>query len=81
MKAALPTSTSAALNHAVKASTEASKAFFHPSMLGLLYFPDEHKLAVYTPFFGPIALPIVAATVREVVAWRKRTKVMKVKTA
>ncbi|UZJ56106.1 hypothetical protein CBS101457_005426 [Exobasidium rhododendri] len=41
-----------------------SRAFFNPSMLGQLYFPDEHKYAVYTPLFGPLAVPLLVAGVR-----------------
>jgi phosphatidylinositol glycan class S len=46
-------------------------------MLGLLYFPQEHKYAVYTPLFGPIAIPLLATSAREFFKWRKgrrRTK-------
>lgn len=41
-----------------------SRAFFNPSMLGQLYFPDEHKYAVYTPMFGPLAVPLLVAGLR-----------------
>ncbi|KAK0545972.1 hypothetical protein OC845_004827 [Tilletia horrida] len=60
-----------ALSLASLSSTLASRAFFHPSMLGLLYFPEEHKYAVYTPLFGPVAVPLVFAVLRELVSWRK----------
>ncbi|WVW79431.1 hypothetical protein I302_101400 [Kwoniella bestiolae CBS 10118] len=50
----------------------ANKAFFDPSMMGLLYFPDEHKFAVYTPLFAPIAVPLLLGLIKEFVAWRKR---------
>lgn len=43
-----------ALDSAREAMQCAREAFFHPSMLALLYFPDEHRLAVYTPLFGPV---------------------------
>ena len=43
-------------------------------MLALLYFPDEHKYAVYTPLFGPIAVPMLAALVKEVKEWRERRR-------
>lgn len=39
-------------------------------MLALLYFPDEHKYAVYTPLFAPVAVPMVAALFREFKAWK-----------
>jgi len=44
----------------------AELAFFDPSMLALLYFPDEHKYAIYTPLFLPIGFPLVAALVQEI---------------
>ncbi|OWZ74350.1 hypothetical protein AYX14_00290 [Cryptococcus neoformans] len=50
----------------------ANKAFFDPSMMGLLYFPDEHKFAVYTPLFAPIAVPLIIALLRELISRRKR---------
>ncbi|WVQ81496.1 hypothetical protein IAT38_003620 [Cryptococcus sp. DSM 104549] len=50
----------------------ANQAFFDPSMMGLLYFPDEHKFAVYTPLFAPIAVPLILGLLKEFVARRKR---------
>ena len=70
------------------AVTLATEAFFDPSMMGLLYFvslskpaplqvlifqPTEHKAAVYTPLFAPVAVPIVLFLLKELVAW-KRTR-------
>lgn len=43
-------------------------------MLALLYFPAEHKYAVYTPLFASVAAPLVGAVLREVAAWRKARK-------
>lgn len=60
------------LEAASDALTHASRAFFHPSMLGMLYFPDEHKYAIYTPLFGPLLLPLIAALVREIKLWKRR---------
>lgn len=54
-----------ALRTATKAHTHASRAFYDPSMLATLYFPSEHRFAVYTPLFGPILLPILFAIIRE----------------
>ncbi|WVF65478.1 hypothetical protein IAT40_000206 [Kwoniella sp. CBS 6097] len=50
----------------------ANRAFFDPSMMGLLYFPDEHKFAVYTPLFAPIAVPLLLGLLKELIAWKKR---------
>jgi phosphatidylinositol glycan class S len=38
-----------------EALQEAEDAFFDPTMVSLLYFPDEHRYAVYMPFFTPVA--------------------------
>ena len=43
-------------------------------MLALLYFPAEHKYAVYTPLFASVAAPLVGAVLREIAAWRRSRK-------
>jgi GPI-anchor transamidase subunit S len=52
----------------------AEKAFFDDKMVSMLYFPDEHKYAIYTPLFGPLALPLVLALLKELqgifAAWK-----------
>ncbi|KAK4241181.1 phosphatidylinositol-glycan biosynthesis class S protein [Achaetomium macrosporum] len=60
------------LAHARIAEAEAERAFFEKSMVGQLYFPDEHKIAVYLPLLGPVAVPLVMGLVNELKAWRKR---------
>ncbi|KAK7044600.1 GPI transamidase component PIG-S [Favolaschia claudopus] len=60
------------LHHSSTALTLASRAFFSPKMLALLYFPAEHKYAVYSPLFASATIPLAAAAIREVVAWRKQ---------
>ncbi|OCB84913.1 hypothetical protein A7U60_g8135 [Sanghuangporus baumii] len=60
-----------ALQYSARAFSRASRAFFNPGMLALLYFPPEHNLAVYTPLLAPVAVPLVAAVLREVARWRK----------
>jgi len=37
-------------------------------MLAMLYFPPEHKYAVYTPLFAPISAPLLVTTIKEVVS-------------
>ena len=49
----------------------ASHAFFNPGMLAMLYFPAEHKYAVYTPLFASISVPLIVALGREIYAWRR----------
>lgn len=48
-----------AVEFARKAFTASEKAFFDPSLLALLYFPDDQKYAIYIPLFLPIMIPII----------------------
>uniref|UniRef100_A0A1B6LI78 GPI transamidase component PIG-S n=1 Tax=Graphocephala atropunctata TaxID=36148 RepID=A0A1B6LI78_9HEMI len=48
-----------ALGFARKAYITAEMAFSHPSLLALLYFPDDQKYAVYIPLFLPVMIPVV----------------------
>ena len=54
-----------ALAHAKTAEEEAEKGFFEKSMVGQVYFPDEHKVAVYLPLLGPIGVPLLMSGVKE----------------
>ncbi|KAF2856693.1 beta-lactamase/transpeptidase-like protein [Plenodomus tracheiphilus IPT5] len=63
-----------ALEHARAAEVEAEKAFFERSMVGQVYFPDEHKVAVYLPLLGPIAVPLVMAALKELKLILKRAR-------
>ncbi|KAI8609752.1 phosphatidylinositol-glycan biosynthesis class S protein [Chytriomyces sp. MP71] len=65
----------AAAGVAVKVAEE---AFFDPTMVSLLYFPSEHKLAVYMPLFLPVGVPLLQTLVQEfkkIVAKRRAGKV------
>ena len=62
------------LLHARIAEEEAERAFFEKSMVGQLYFPDEHKIAVYLPLLGPVGVPLVLGLVNELKNWIKRRK-------
>ncbi|KAH9899174.1 phosphatidylinositol-glycan biosynthesis class S protein-domain-containing protein [Cubamyces lactineus] len=66
-----------ALKHSARALTLASRAFFNPGMLALLYFPAEHTYAVYTPLFASVAAPLIGAVLREVMAWKRARKAAK----
>ena len=57
------------LRHSAQALTLASRAFFNPGMLPLLYFPAEHKYAVYTPLFASAMIPMVVTVIREFKKW------------
>ncbi|KAK5637198.1 hypothetical protein RRF57_012910 [Xylaria bambusicola] len=60
------------LEHARIAETEAERAFFEKSMVGQLYFPDEHKIAVYLPLLGPVGVPLVMGLITELKAWKTK---------
>jgi phosphatidylinositol glycan class S len=60
------------LEHARIAETEAERAFFEKSMVGQLYFPDEHKVTVYLPLLGPVGVPLLMSLLTELKAWRVR---------
>jgi phosphatidylinositol glycan class S len=60
------------LENARIAEEAAEKAFFEKSMVGQVYFPDEHKVAVYMPLLGPVAVPLVMGVLKEVKAWKTR---------
>ena len=55
----------AALNHAKQALERSESAFFDPTMVSMLYFPDEHKYAIYMPLFVPVSVPLLIALLRE----------------
>ncbi|MCJ1243860.1 GPI transamidase component [Trapelia coarctata] len=55
-----------ALKHARVAEAEAERGFFDKSMVGQVYFPDEHKVAVYLPLLGPIGVPLVMSALKDI---------------
>ncbi|RUS81540.1 hypothetical protein EGW08_010710, partial [Elysia chlorotica] len=66
------------LREAFLASRDALKAselaFFHPSLLELLYFPEDQKFAIYIPLFLPISIPVLTSTVQAVKWFNQRRK-------
>lgn len=62
------------LTHARIAEQEVERAFFEKSMVGQLYFPDEHKIAVYLPLLGPISVPLIMGLITELKNWIARRK-------
>ncbi|WFD28686.1 GPI transamidase component [Malassezia nana] len=69
-----------AMKHASEAYRLASQAFYDPSMLAMLYFPEEHKYAVYFPLFGPLFLPLAMAIVREYKLHKARRRSVEART-
>lgn len=67
----------AALASARVAEKEAEKSFFEKSMVGQVYFPDEHKVAVYLPLLGPIGVPLVMGLIKELKRVVRELKKMK----
>ncbi|KAK5172071.1 GPI transamidase component [Saxophila tyrrhenica] len=63
-----------ALENARTAEEEAEQAFFEPSMVGQVYFPDEHKVAVYVPLLGPMAVPLIMALAKELREFIKKLR-------
>lgn len=66
----------AALSSARVAENEAERSFFEKSMVGQVYFPDEHKVAVYLPLLGPIGVPLIVGLLKElkrvIAGWKSR---------
>ena len=54
-----------ALENARIAEAEAERGFFEKSMVGQVYFPDEHKVAVYLPLLGPVGVPLFMSALKE----------------
>lgn len=55
-----------ALQSSIETIELAEKAFFDPTMVSMLYFPDEHKYAIYMPLFVPISVPLMMALLKEI---------------
>ncbi|CEI98339.1 hypothetical protein RMCBS344292_12448 [Rhizopus microsporus] len=68
-----------ALKHSIEAIELAEKAFFDPTMVSMLYFPDEHKYAIYMPLFVPTSVPLISALIKEIKKLKKKKKAEKVK--
>nr|XP_002124261.1 GPI transamidase component PIG-S-like [Ciona intestinalis] len=52
-----------AMSSSRDAFVSSQSAFFHPSLLELLYFPEDQKFAIYVPLFLPISLPVLVSLV------------------
>ncbi|XP_014292645.1 GPI transamidase component PIG-S [Halyomorpha halys] len=68
------------LDEAMEASSEAfsaaETAFSDPSLLSLLYFPDDQKYAVYIPLFLPIMIPVIMS-LKRTYSWLIQRKLVK----
>ncbi|GIZ39298.1 hypothetical protein CKM354_000268600 [Cercospora kikuchii] len=63
-----------ALANARIAEQQVEGAFFSPSMISQVYFPEEHKVAVYVPLLGPMAVPLLMSGLKELRAFRQRKR-------
>ncbi|XP_052443698.1 GPI transamidase component PIG-S [Carassius gibelio] len=61
-----------ALQYSREAILASERAFFDPSLLHLLYFPDDQKFAIYIPLFLPMCVPIVLSLLKIVSEAKKR---------
>lgn len=57
-----------AFNDSKEAFLSAEAAFTDPSLLALLYFPDDQKYAVYIPLFLPVMIPVIMS-LKNIHAW------------
>ncbi len=48
-----------AFSSSKKAFLASDAAFFDPSLLALLYFPEDQKYAIYIPLFLPVSIPVI----------------------
>lgn len=74
-KAFLESRWAAALVSAKSSFLDSDKAFFDRSMVGQVYFPDEHKVAVYLPLLGPIGGPLLVGLLRELKRLASRRRI------
>ncbi|KAK2150739.1 hypothetical protein LSH36_391g00004 [Paralvinella palmiformis] len=49
-----------------QALLSSEKAFFDPSLLELLYFPEDQKFAIYIPLFLPISIPVILSVIKSI---------------
>lgn len=63
-----------ALQYSKEAILASEKAFFDPSLLHLLYFPDDQKFAIYIPLFLPMCVPIFLSLLKILSEFRRRRK-------
>ncbi|XP_036974911.1 GPI transamidase component PIG-S [Acanthopagrus latus] len=63
-----------ALQYSKEAILASERAFFDPSLLHLLYFPDDQKFAIYIPLFLPMCVPILLSLLKIVSEARQRRR-------
>ncbi|XP_074467023.1 GPI transamidase component PIG-S [Sebastes fasciatus] len=63
-----------ALQYSKEAILASERAFFDPSLLHLLYFPDDQKFAIYIPLFLPMCVPILLSMLKIVSDARQKRR-------
>uniref|UniRef100_A0A8C9YYS0 Phosphatidylinositol glycan anchor biosynthesis, class S n=1 Tax=Sander lucioperca TaxID=283035 RepID=A0A8C9YYS0_SANLU len=63
-----------ALQYSKEAIMASERAFFDPSLLHLLYFPDDQKFAIYIPLFLPMCVPILLSLLKIVSEARQKRR-------
>lgn len=63
-----------ALQYSKEAILASERAFFDPSLLHLLYFPDDQKFAIYIPLFLPMCVPILLSLLKIMSEARRRRR-------
>nr|XP_046266224.1 GPI transamidase component PIG-S [Scatophagus argus] len=63
-----------ALQYSKEAISASERAFFDPSLLHLLYFPDDQKFAIYIPLFLPMCVPILLSLLKIMSEARQRRR-------
>lgn len=66
-----------ALRWARESLQRAEAAYFDPTMIPQLYFPEDHLVAVYMPFLGPLAFPLLWGFAQEVRRYRRKLQAKK----
>ncbi|XP_010863991.2 GPI transamidase component PIG-S isoform X1 [Esox lucius] len=61
-----------AMQYSKEAILQSERAFFDPSLLHLLYFPDDQKFAIYIPLFLPMCVPILLSLLKMASEVRQR---------
>ncbi|CAG7849809.1 SubName: Full=Uncharacterized protein {ECO:0000313/EMBL:KIM28034.1} [Serendipita indica DSM 11827] len=54
-----------------------SRAFFNPGMVGQLYFPAEHKYAIYM-LFAPASMPLIVTGLKMAKGWFRKRREKKI---
>ena len=49
-------------------------AFFDPTLLELLYFPEDQKFAIYVPLFLPVSLPLLLSILKTIKRLKSKEK-------